>query len=224
MQRHSIVAQFHTEEDGKPACPRAASHVSPTPLATRMWWFYLLNKRHEEFDNSLERIFLQRIFVWGQETEDVCKTVVYGIIFRWKFGKEHLGQISDPTVFILETFCHFSKLPLDLDLSSQNQERERHEACLFNWWVSVTQSSVQEISVLIDQTIKTNRLRLEITEMETTISPRAITALLRITGFFDLSIMVKNKGNWASQKSAISKVSKYARREMEGTWNTHKFS
>jgi len=102
----------------------------------------LLNERHEEFDDPFKGIFLQRILVGGQQTENVGKAVVDGIVFGRKFCKKHLRQIRDPTIFILQTFSHLTKLSFDFDLSRQNQEGESHKTGFFDRRVPVAQPAV----------------------------------------------------------------------------------
>jgi hypothetical protein len=158
-QHHSIVFPSRNEEDETPVSLRAASHVSPDPIRSPLrQGTYLLDKRHEEFDDSLERILLQGISVRGQETEYIGESVINGVVFGRKLREKHFRQVCNPSIFILQTFGHFSELSFDFNLPGQYQEREGHQTSLLDRIISITEPSVEEICVFVNQSVEAHSL------------------------------------------------------------------
>jgi len=158
-QHHSIVVRSRNEEGERPVSQPAASHVSPDPISSLLQQeIYLLDKRHEEFDDSLERILLQGILVRGQETEYIREPVINGVVFRRKLREKHFRQVCNPSIFIFQTFGHFSELSFDFDLPGQDKERERHQTSLFDRVIPITEPSVEEICVLVNQSVEAHSL------------------------------------------------------------------
>ena len=186
----------------------AASRVFPNPIRPpRQQEKYFFDERHEKFDNSFERILLQRMLVCRQETENIRKSVVNGVVFRGKLREKHFRQICNTSIFILQTLRHLTKLSFNFDLPSEDKEGEGHQARFFDRGIAVAKSSVQEIRILVNQSVEAHSLHHinNVSQLgHVTISPSAITALLRMTGFFDLSMIARNKGSCASQNSAYA--------------------
>ena len=62
-----------------------------------------------------------------------------------------LDLLGDLAVLVLEAFRHFAQLPLDLDLTCQNEEGQRHQTCPFHRRIIVGETAVKEVGVLVDQ-------------------------------------------------------------------------
>jgi hypothetical protein len=110
---------------------------------------YLLDKAEQELDNSAETL-LVHVVTSTEQTEHVDKVVVDSVVLGAELSEEHSCHIRDSAILILKTLGHLTKLTLDLDLSGQNQERQCHETCSLDRSIVISQSTVQEVGVLIN--------------------------------------------------------------------------
>lgn len=114
---------------------------------------YLLHKAQQKLDDAPEALFVQGR-LGTQQAEHVDKVVVDCIVFGRELREEHARQVRDTLVFVLEALCHLSQLTFDLDLTSEDQEGQRHEAGTFDRRLRVSQATVQKVGVLIDQVVE----------------------------------------------------------------------
>jgi hypothetical protein len=115
---------------------------------------YLFNETSEEFDDPLESLNSE-CRVGAEYTEHVDKLVVHCIVLGSKLAEEHAGHVRNLLVAILKALGHLAQLALDLDLTSQDQERQRHEACALDTWIAIIETAVEEVGVLIDEMVET---------------------------------------------------------------------
>lgn len=108
------------------------------------------------FDDALECIFAKRS-VGAECTEHVDELIVDGIILRREFTEEHPCHFSDLLITVLDTLGHFRKLTLDLDLTSQDKEGQSLETCALDTLITVVETAVQELGVLLDQVVEADR-------------------------------------------------------------------
>ena len=116
---------------------------------------YLFNEASQKFDDPLEGIMVERR-VCTEHTEHVDELVVYSIVLGGKLTKEHARHVRNLLVTVLKTLGHLTQLTLNLDLSSKNQESQGHQARTLDAWVTVIETAVQEVGVLVDEVVEAN--------------------------------------------------------------------
>ncbi|GKT50464.1 uncharacterized protein ColSpa_10645 [Colletotrichum spaethianum] len=113
----------------------------------------LLDEAQEEPDDPAEALLLQ-VLLGGQQAEHVDKVVVDGIVLGAELGEEHPCQVGDAAVLILEALGHLTQLTLNLDLTGENEEGQRHQASTLDRLVLVSQTAVQEVRVFVDEVVE----------------------------------------------------------------------
>lgn len=84
----------------------------------------------------------------------IGKIVVDSIVFRRQLGEEQFREICYALVVVLNTLCHLSKLPLDLDHTVQDEMGQHHEGILLDYEISVGETFVQLVAILINDVIE----------------------------------------------------------------------
>ena len=87
---------------------------------------------------------------------DICDKYqkIDSIILGCKFGEEHSRQVRYPPVVIFQALGHFAQLSFDFDLTSKDEECERHQTSPLDRRIFIFQPTVQEICILIDQVVE----------------------------------------------------------------------
>jgi hypothetical protein len=87
---------------------------------------YLFNKPSQELDDPLESLN-RKCRVSAEYAEHIDKLIVYCVVLGGELAEEHAGHVRDFLIAILQTLGHLAQLTLNLDLTSQDQERQGHK-------------------------------------------------------------------------------------------------
>ena len=80
----------------------------------------------------------------------VGQVVVDRVILCGQFVEEHLREVGNAFIFVLNALGHLTHLALDLDHTVENQMSENHERVLLYDEVVVAETLVELVVALVD--------------------------------------------------------------------------